>query len=458
MASESIIKLSGVSKTYKLFLTKTERMKEALHPFKKRYHKEFSALSDINLEVRKGEILGIVGMNGAGKSTLLKIISGIAQQSAGDVTVKGHIVPLLELGSGFNPEFSGIENIYYYNTVMGYSRKDTDKMLKKIIDFAEIGDFVNQPLKTYSSGMRARLAFAVAVNIDPDILILDEVLSVGDELFRRKSFAKIEDFFNAGKTILFVSHSAQNVNQLCTRAIMLHNGRIVLEGPPKFVTMNYQKFIFSPPDQRNKIISYIQGLPKDASESESFSFENDFTDNQAVKPSVNMPDTKKSGIKHHGAFYLDNFKPKSTVVTRNADIEVDSLQVQTIYGNQVNCIVANEEYLYTFNIRFNEDVGHISHGIGIKTTQGVVLTWRYYPDCSNFSKQFYRTGDVLTVKWKFICTFMPDTYFVGITIKRAGEEGPEIVYKGADIDVFQVIGPKGLDRGGFFDAGFQPEF
>lgn len=454
MNEEVVISLKNVTKSYKLFSSKTDRMKEALDPFKRKFHKEFNALNCLNFEVKRGEIVGIVGMNGAGKSTLLKLIAGIIQQSSGSVYVKGNIVPLLELGSGFNPEYTGVENIYFYNTIMGYSRKETDKMLDRIVDFAEIGDFIDQPLKTYSSGMRARLAFAVAVNIDPDILILDEVLSVGDELFRRKSFSKIEEFFKAGKTILFVSHSSQNVNQLCSRAIFLYNGKIVLDGDPKEVTMNYTKFLFSTFEQRQRFLentSLLLTSDIGIRLNDRIDLFDDCYQNSPEKIlSVVQPLKKKSE-----AFFIDNFKPKSTVILNNANIHVSDFHIITPEGEQVNCLVSGEEYIIGYSVHFHEDIGHISHGIGVKTTHGVALSWRFYPDTKTYSSEFYGIGDILHIKWRFYCRFMPGIYFLGLTIKKQGIEGPDIVFKGADIDVFKVLGEKGFDRGGFFDTGFQ---
>ena len=448
--NDSVIILSGVAKKYKLFNSKQDRMKEALHPINKKYHKEFYALNDIDLDVKKGEILGIVGMNGSGKSTLLKIIAGIIPPTKGEVSVSGNVVPLLELGAGFNPEFSGLENIYFYNSILGYSRSDTDAVLDKILDFAEIGDFIHQPIKTYSSGMKARLSFAVSVNINPDILIIDEILSVGDELFRRKSFSKIEDFFRAGKTILFVSHGAQNINQLCTRAVMMYNGRIVLDGPPKFVTMNYEKFIFSHPFQRERQLDSFKNLTHEhlIFEKEEGDLSNNYTSDTRISEVPEQRFVKSN------AYFIDNFIPKSTVVTKNANLEVSFVRVENSLGEEVNCIVADEDYVISYQVTFLEDIGHINQGIGFKTELGAVVTWRYYPDCTSFSEKYYRNGDVLKAKWQFRCFLIPSTYFIGLTIKAKGENGGTVIYKGADIDVFKVLGEKGHDRGGYFDAGF----
>jgi lipopolysaccharide transport system ATP-binding protein len=452
--TDFVITLENVSKKYKLFNSKQERMKEALHPFNKKYHREFYALNDINLRVKRGEILGIVGMNGSGKSTLLKIIAGIIPPTSGTLDVKGNIVPLLELGAGFNPEFSGLENIYFYNSILGYSRRETDAVMAKILDFAEIGEFIHQPLKTYSSGMKARLSFAVSVNINPDILIIDEILSVGDELFRRKSFAKIEEFFLAGKTILFVSHAAQNINQLCTRAIMIYNGNIVLDGPAKFVTMNYQKFIFSHVHQRERLLEEFKSPTFDRGLE---TLEAEEQPNDELLPIRTIQMTKEKAVSGSESYFIDNFIPKSTVITRNANLDLSEIKIENSSGVEVNCIVPGEEYVISYSVNFFEDIGHINHGLGFKTEMGVVVTWRSFPDSNNFSERYYKKGDTMNLRWQFRCTLIPTTYFIGITIKRRGDNGEEVIYKGADIDVFQVIGEKGFDRGGYFDAGFTIE-
>ena len=451
MNDDVVISLKDVTKSYKLFGSKTDRMKEALDPFKRKYHKEFYALRDMNLTVRKGEILGIVGMNGAGKSTLLKLISGIIQQSSGDVVVKGNIVPLLELGSGFNPEFSGMENIYFYNTIMGYSRKATDMMLDQIIAFAEIGDFIHQPLKTYSSGMRARLAFSVAVNIDPDILILDEVLSVGDELFRRKSFAKIEEFFKAGKTILFVSHSVAQINQLCSRALMIHHGRFVLDGPPKFVTTNYSKFIYSNPEKQSILLNDFDLLMKQemsATACDDTMGASDFSSNS--KPILTqIKDT---------AHFLPNFVSKSQNITLNAQLTVKDFQINTLYGQQVNVLISNEEYIFRYQIIFNEEINHLNYGVGFKTVKGVPVSWRLFPGRHRYFMRSFKKGDCETVEWKFKCLFIPGTYFLNVSIRKVLDGDSSLIYKGADILAFKVIGDEKVEKGGIVDVDICPLF
>lgn len=237
------IKVENLTKIYKLYDKPTDRMKEALSLTKKKYSKDYYALKDISFEVKRGETVGIIGTNGSGKSTLLKIITGVLTQSSGTVEVNGKISALLELGAGFNPEYTGLENIYLNGTMMGYTKEEMDKRVKPIIDFADIGDFINQPVKTYSSGMFARLAFAVAINVDPDILIVDEALSVGDVFFRLKCFKKFDEFKQKGKTILFVSHDMSSIIKYCSRAILINKGSLLKEDKSKIVVDEYKKVL-----------------------------------------------------------------------------------------------------------------------------------------------------------------------------------------------------------------------
>lgn len=228
---EYAIDVNHVTKTYKLYENNKRRIVEGLFPFVPPKYKEFNALDDVSFHVKKGEIVGIIGRNGSGKSTMLKIITGVLNASAGSVTATGKISALLELGAGFNPEYSGIENIYLSGTLNRITREEMSKKVDDIADFAGIGDFIQQPVKNYSSGMFVRLAFAVAVYSDPDILIVDEALSVGDAAFQAKCMARMNQIMNSGATVLFVTHDMNTVKRLCQRCIYLENGKKIMEGP-----------------------------------------------------------------------------------------------------------------------------------------------------------------------------------------------------------------------------------
>ena len=237
------IKVENLNKVYKLYDKPIDRMKEALSLSKKKYSRDHYALKDISFEIKKGETIGIIGVNGSGKSTLLKIITGVLTQTTGYVQVNGKISALLELGAGFNPEYTGLENIYLNGTMMGYSKEDMDDRVQPIVEFADIGEFINQPVKTYSSGMFARLAFAVAINVEPDILIVDEALSVGDVFFQLKCFKKFDEFRQKKKTILFVSHDLSSIIKYCSKCIMLKKGFLLDFDNTKKVVDLYKKDI-----------------------------------------------------------------------------------------------------------------------------------------------------------------------------------------------------------------------
>ena len=230
-----MIQCENITKKYALYSRKVDRLLEAMRPGGRSYHKDFYALQGITFSMHKGECVGIVGKNGSGKSTLLKILTGVLTPTEGSVHVQGRVSALLELGAGFNPEYTGYENIYLNGSIMGYSREEMQRKLPEIIEFADIGDFINQPVKIYSSGMFVRLAFAVAISVDPEILIIDEALAVGDVFFQLKCYKKIEDFKKQGKTILFVSHDQSSIIKYCDRAILLDKGRMVCDGAPKEV-------------------------------------------------------------------------------------------------------------------------------------------------------------------------------------------------------------------------------
>lgn len=247
--SDIAIKVENVTKMYKLYNKPSDRFKESMGLTKKKCYQEHYALNDVDFEVQTGETVGIIGTNGSGKSTILKIITGVLNPTSGNVEVNGRISALLELGAGFNMEYTGIENIYLNGTMIGFTREEIDAKMEQILTFADIGDFVYQPVKTYSSGMFVRLAFAVAINIDPEILIVDEALSVGDVFFQAKCYHKFEEFKKQGKTILFVSHDLSSVSKYCDRAILLNKGKKISEGKPKEIIDLYKKILVNQYDE-----------------------------------------------------------------------------------------------------------------------------------------------------------------------------------------------------------------
>ena len=243
MNNETQIELSHIFKKYRLYNSDTTRLINTLFPFGRSRYKSFTALSDISLKVGKGEIVGVIGRNGSGKSTLLRIIAGTTAPTSGNVKVSGKIVPLFELGTGFHAELTGRENLHYFTVMQNFDKYKTDDIIQQAIEFADIGHFIDQPLRTYSRGMRSRLAFAISIFLDADILILDEVMAVGDVYFKEKSYEKMHELINSGKTILMATHSEKEVEKVCKRTLLLQNGEIIMDGLPEEVLKFYRQSI-----------------------------------------------------------------------------------------------------------------------------------------------------------------------------------------------------------------------
>jgi len=415
------ISLKNVSKYYKLYNSPQDRLKEALSFSDKEYHKKFYATKNLDLEIKKGEILGIVGKNGSGKSTLLKLITSVLTPDEGAINVNGKISALLELGSGFNPEFTGMQNIFFYGTILGFSKKEMEAKLDDIIAFADIGEFIHQPIKTYSSGMKARLGFAVAVHIDPEILILDEVLAVGDELFKRKSYAKMEEFFKAGKTILYVSHSVNSINQLCSRAILLDKGRIVFEGEPKVVTAYYQKLLFSKPADHKKINVEMSQKQKTKIPSPCF-----------------VSKEKHTTESTQTAYFVNNMFSTTRMEHKNDKVEFIDCMIETENGMRVNVLIMNEVYYYSYIVRFDIDAKHILFGMQIKTIKGQMITGT---NTKMLEQDFdiVKYGETYKVRWKFTCRLQPGDYYTNMSVFSENNGEKRVLNRVTDALVFRVL-------------------
>lgn len=340
MNSDIAIRVDHVTKIYKLYHKPSDRLKESLGLSRKANYQEKYALNGISFEVKKGETVGIIGTNGSGKSTILKIITGVLSPTHGEVQVDGRISALLELGAGFNMEYTGVENIYLNGTMMGFSEEEIDARLEEILDFADIGDYVYQPVKTYSSGMFVRLAFAVAINIDPEILIVDEALSVGDVFFQAKCYRKFEEFKKEGRTILFVSHDLGSITKYCDRAILLNQGDRIFEGTPKEAVDIYKKVLVH---------------QFDPAELETDSRMNDIEDvSRNWKDSV----TENPHLIEYGE--------------KNAEI-VD-YAVLDDQGLITNTLMKGSEFSVRMKVEFHEEIREPIYAFTIKNLQGIEIT------------------------------------------------------------------------------------
>lgn len=336
---EIAIKVDRVSKVYRLYDKPVDRVKDALGLSKKKHYKEHYALNGVSFDIKKGESIGIIGTNGSGKSTILKIITGVLNPTGGEVTVNGRISALLELGAGFNMEYTGIENVYLNGTMCGFTREEVDARLKDILDFADIGDFVNQPCKTYSSGMFVRLAFAVAINIDPEILIVDEALSVGDVFFQAKCYKKFEEFKEMGKTILFVSHDLSSISKYCDRVILLNKGDKVAEGSPKEMVNLYKRFLVK---QEN--VNAGDVADKSAAQTSAENWKSNYT----INPNVDEYGTGAANIIDFGLIDED--------------------------GRCTNSIIKGTTFQIKSKVRFFEPVANPIFTFTFKNVQGTAVT------------------------------------------------------------------------------------
>ena len=429
MNKNTAIKVQNLTKTYKLYDKPIDRLKESLHPLKKKYHKEFYALNNVSFEIKKGETVGIIGKNGSGKSTLLKIITGVLTPTAGRVAIHGKISAILELGAGFNPEMTGLENIYLNTSINGMNKAQTDKKIDEIVAFAELGEFIHQPIKTYSSGMKARLAFAVSINVEPDILIVDEALSVGDSAFQRKCFAKMEEIRAKGATILFVSHSEGSIVSLCNRAIWISNGNQIIDGTPKLVTGLYMKHINENKIDKNKIEKEYEALvnSKDETEKEKISKEDNSTLN--IKNST----LKNSSIEE---FFNPALKPTSTIYYEEKGAKISDVKITTLDGKEVNVLSQGKQYCIEFKVIFLTNITCVI-GCNITDKSGIYLSGVVYPailSCKEYAC-FNQDASIL-MKFNFTASLNENDYFLSCML--ADNEGDE-PHKIKDAYMFKIL-------------------
>jgi lipopolysaccharide transport system ATP-binding protein len=393
-----MIHVHKLTKVYKLYDKPIDRLRESLSLRKIKRHKEFFALKNISFSVKKGEVVGILGKNGSGKSTLLKLITGVLTPTSGMVNTAGKITALLELGAGFNPELSGLENLHLSGVISGFSKQTMDKKIKEICEFADIGDFLYQPIKTYSSGMKARLGFAMAISVDPQILIVDEALSVGDVAFQRKCYAKIEYLCKEkNKTVLFVSHSEGIVKQLCDRAILLHAGQIVIDGNAKDVANLYNKMMAS----KDIDIKSIQSEFK------------------SIKSLTNKPEIIP---KKNTSFFNPNFISKSLVNYDTNGAKIYDVILCDDEGKFVNIIEQDRYYTFSYKIKFFEDFNDIKSAMRIKTKTGINIGGKgiFFKDKSI---QKVKKDEIYELFWSFENILNVGDYFFncGVSFEEFGE-------------------------------------
>lgn len=426
MSSEIAIKVENLGKCYQIYDKPHDRLKQMLVRGRRQYYREFWALKNVSFQIKKGEVVGVVGRNGSGKSTLLQLICGTLNPTKGSVSTGGRIAALLELGSGFNPEFTGRENVYMNAAILGLSREETELRFEDIVSFAEIHDYIDQPVKTYSSGMMMRLAFAVAINVDPEILIVDEALSVGDELFQRKCFSRIETIRSKGATILFVSHSGAQIVQLCDRTVLLDYGELLTEGQPKQIVGLYQKLLYAPSEKREIIREQIRsGFQKHDNL--------DLDNSQSICSGMNNNDASDLRESFDPAL-----KPKNVIAYEPNGAYIENPVILDVEGNRVNNLIRGKRYQFTYNVRFSMSASHVRFGMLIKTVSGLELGGATTAVSLKDSMPLVDEGAFFRAVFWFDCSLTPGTYFMnaGVLGNVGGEES--YMHRLVDAVIFRV--------------------
>ncbi len=409
MAENTVIHLQNITKTFKLYDKHTDRVKEAFNPFRKAYHSTFNALTDISLTIDKGETVGIIGKNGSGKSTLLQIICGILTPTAGNLEVSGRISALLELGAGFNPEFTGRENVYLNASILGLTKTEIDNCFDKIADFADIGLFIDQPVKSYSSGMYVRLAFAVAINVSPDILIVDEALSVGDTLFQVKCFEKFREFQNNGVTILFVTHSLDLITRYCDRAFLINNGSLLNAGKPKQIVDEYNRLLVeNSRAEKDRAVEDGRNTTKQLDGKVDLLWDGQFT----LNPRENRYGNGKAQIVEAGIFNSKN--------------------------EPVQKLLTGDIYAFKMRIRFNNMIENPILAFTIKDIKGFDISGTN-TKFQNIETGVFKNGELVEVEFTHQMILSSGSYL--LSFGCAGIEGGEyVIYERRyDYMTFEVI-------------------
>lgn len=481
MSSDVAITARDVSKHYLMFERPEDRLKQMIVPRieralgrpPRRYYRDFAALRGVSFEVRRGETVGVVGRNGCGKSTLLQIVCGTLRPTSGTVAVNGRIAALLELGAGFNPEFTGRENVYLNSAILGRSRTHTDARFDDIARFADIGPFIDQPVKTYSSGMYVRLAFATAINVDPDILVVDEALAVGDEAFQRKCFARIEEIKDRGGTILFVSHGAQTIVQLCDRALLIDRGELILEGRPKSVVGQYQRLVNASNEAAAQIrasILEMRDAPPvpDAAERGT-----------AVEaPAAPVLVTVEAGVGAAAvatvpasteppprapadapADYCDpSLVSKSTVYQEERGARIRDVRITTIDGKPVNVLRMGRRYVHEFAIDFSAPARGVIINNGFRTVQGQLIAGGASHPVGSHKGLDIAKGATVLARFTFRCQFLPGVYFCNARVVGLVQNEFAVMHRIADAIAFRVSPELNLTALGVVDLDIVSEF
>ncbi|MEX0330240.1 MAG: ABC transporter ATP-binding protein [Puniceicoccaceae bacterium] len=425
-------------------------LKRTAAAYSQSVYKEFFALKNVSFEVKKGETVGIIGRNGSGKSTTLKIIAGTLRPTRGNVSVHGRIAAMLELASGFEHDFTGRENVFLSASILGLTRQETEERFEEIARFADIGDFLDQPVKTYSSGMLVRLAFAVHTTIDPEILIIDEALSVGDETFRRKCFARLDKLKEKGTTILFVSHDLGSVVNLTERALFFHQGEVVMEGSPKVVTAEYQRFCHLAKTQAEQVIFNLKAAKAGAEiPPETAAEETEDTKEGKVKQKA------EENLQIVGQYDPD-FLSESRVDYPTHGGQIFDLKLYDDEGQPANILDRRTFYTFEYKVRFEKGCEDVTFAMLIKTFKGHELGGSRTLPWDAFIKRV-EAGTCYRIRFRFQTLVIPGVYFLNAGVEGLIEGKRAYVHRIMDAMVFRVIREPDMMPTGTVDFLIEPQ-
>lgn len=460
MSSNHIaVKVENLSKCYHIYSQPQDRLKQSIYPRLQRlirtpiktYFHEFWALHNVSFEIKKGETIGIIGRNGSGKSTLLQLICGTLTPTTGSVETKGRVAALLELGSGFNLEFTGRENVVLNGAVLGLSTQEINERFADIAAFADIGDFIEQPVKMYSSGMVVRLAFAVQAMVDPDILIVDEALAVGDEKFQRKCFARLEELKRKGTAILFVSHSGPQIVELCDAALLLEQGTRLMYSRPAQVVRAYQKLIYAPSDQQVTLAEEYKTWDQLNINQQVIPSPENKTLNQLmahITESESAPSIAGSNVESKEEYFDSGLVSQTTTVYPIQGAEIISFRILDVDGNVVNLLSFGQNYQFEVSGRFLESRERVFFGIHIRTISGLEITGQRYPEEGKYVEKV-KAGDNFHITYGFKMILLPGPYFSGCAVWSPDE--PICLHRIIDAIMFRVEPPQKKNFGGYVD-------
>ena len=463
MSHPPVISVKNVTKAYRIWETPADRLlspiqsslagflpaqsaaAQSLQKRAARRYRDFYALKDISLEVGRGEIVGVVGRNGSGKSTLLQIIAGTLQPTEGSVKVRGRVGALLELGSGFNPEFTGRENVYLNSAVLGLNRQQVDERFDDVAAFADIGDFIDQPVKIYSSGMAIRLAFAVQTQLDPEVLIVDEALSVGDEAFQRKCFARISQMRDRGMTILLVSHSSGTVLSLCQRAILLDHGRRLLTARPKQVIEFYNKLCYASAEA-------LPGLQAEIAQADAYPERAEAIAVEPVKQ-VTAPASHEPVM----AYYVENMRPETRSEFPSRGARITQAQIHDAENRRVNVLAPGHTYTLRLRVVFDANAVQVRFGWTAVSLTGIVLSGSATHQPGKGFEGF-TAGEEIEVRFSFANLFNTGTYFITVLVRSLLDEPDVVIHGITDALMFKSQPTDGRHRNGTMDCTVEPRW